>query len=334
MAEMVEGRAVSSQIASFLTASKVKGFAPQEIVGATRALRDRAPRVCVRNEALAMDREEIHLDDETIDRTSFRNGRGTKTFNISTATAFVTAAAGVGVVRCGGVTSSEFVGSEHVLRALGLELEITRTVVERCLDEVGLAFIYMPLLQAGWGPTLDVRRQLGFRTLLNVVAPLCNPCGAKNVFLGVYEPEDVVKMAKILRSLDIENGLVVHGDDCLDEASITGKTIFCQLRPAGFDFQEMSPEDVGLPRAAPEEIRGGNARDNAQILRAVLEGDRGARRNVVLLNAALSLMGAGKADSIRIGLEMAAEAIDSGDAKGRLDTILKITNERGYTRRT
>jgi anthranilate phosphoribosyltransferase len=333
MEEMVEGRANPSQIAALLTAWRMKGAAPREILGAAKALRDRIPRISASDALLSMDREEIHVDDETIDRTSFRNGRGTKTFNVSTATALVVAGAGVRVVKSGNVIPSNLVGGEHVLRALGIELDITRTAVERCIEEVGLAFVYSPASQGRWSATYAVRRQLGFRTLLNLVEPLCNPCGARTVFLGAYEPDGMARMASILRALDIHRGMVVHGEDTLDEASITGKSTLCQLRPAGFEVREMVPEDVGLSRATPDKIRGGDAEANALAIRNILNGERGARRDLVLLNAGLALVGCDKADSVPLGMEMAADAIDSGAARGKLESIVRRTNEQGFMRR-
>jgi anthranilate phosphoribosyltransferase len=279
-----------------------------------------------------MDREEIDVDDETIDRTSFRNGRGTKTFNVSTATALVVSGAGVRVVKSGNRVPTELVGSEQVIRALGIEPDTGRTLAQRCIRDVGLAFLFPPLAGGNWGTIYTVRRHLGFRTLFNSVGPLCNPAGSGTVFLGAYEPESMPKLASILHELGIHCGMIVHGDDSLDEASITGKSTICQLRPTGFELREMVPEDVGLARATPEDIRGGNAEANAMTIRRILDGERGARRDLVVLNAGLALLGCEKAESIQVGMEMAAESIDSGGARRKLESIAKLTNEEGYTR--
>lgn len=187
--EMIQGKATPSQIASLLTGFRLKGLNVAEIVGAARAFRERAPKLNIRDGLLVVDREEINLDEETILRTALLNGTGTRTFNISTATAFVVAGASVRVAKSGSMAPSDFVCSEHVLRALGIELDITTSLVERCVEEVGIGFFYTPILQGVLRRAFQVQSQVGFRTLLNQVGPLCNPGGAQLVFLGVYELE-------------------------------------------------------------------------------------------------------------------------------------------------
>ena len=332
MGDVVEGKATASQIAAFATAARMKGLAVQEIIGAVKAVRERLPCIPAREDLIVLDREEINLDEETLYQTFSGNGIRTKTFTISTATAFVVAGAGARVAKSGNSGPSDFFGGEQVLRALGIELRISTSLVERCIEEMGVGFLYTPVFQGPWRPTLEVRRQMGFRTLFNLIGPLCNPCGAQKLFLGVYEPESMTTLAQVLKALGIQRGVIVHGQDSLDEVSITGKTLICRADPSGLHFHEILPEDVGLKRAKVEDIAGGNAADNARIIREVLSGETGARRDVVVLSAALALMAACKAKDIPQGMEMARSAIDSREALRRLEGVVRLTNERGYAR--
>jgi anthranilate phosphoribosyltransferase len=332
MVDVVEGRATPPQIASFATAARMKGVSVREVLGAVKAVRERLPRIRARDDLVVMDREEINLDEETMLRTFLGNGKRTRTFTISTATAFVVAGAGVKVAKSGNPGPSDLLGGEQVLRALGIELQISTTLVERCIEEMGVGFLYTPMFQGPWRPTLEVRRQMGFRTLFNLMGPLCNPYGAQRLFLGVYEPESMTLLGEVLKALGIQGAVIVHGEDSLDEVSITGKTLICQVDPAGLAFHEILPEDVGLRRGKVEEIAGGNAADNARIIRGILSGDDGARRDVVVLSSALALLAAGRAKDVPDGLTMAREAMESGEALRRLEGVIRLTNEKGYAR--
>jgi anthranilate phosphoribosyltransferase len=332
MVEIIEGQGSHPQISSFLTGLRIKGPTIPEIVGAAKAVRERVTRLSIEDDLIVIDREEINLDDETIFQTALDNTKGTKTFNISTATAFVVAGAGARVAKSGNMAPSDYVGSENVLRALGIELDVTTTLVERCIEEVGLGFLYTPMFQGIWRHTFEVRRQMGFRTLFNTITPLCNPAGAKRFFLGVYEPERIAKIAQVLKGLDITKGVIVHGEHSLDEVSITGKSLVCELTSGEPKTYELFPEDVGLTRAKPEDIMGRDAKENAKIIQRILNGDNGARRDVVLFNSSLALVAAGKAENIQKGLQMAKEAIDSGNAKAKLEEIIRLTNERAFVR--
>ncbi len=332
MIEIIEGIGTPSQIASFLTGLRIKGPTVPELVGAAKAMRERVARLSIEDNLIVIDREEINLDDETIFQTALNNKKGTKTFNISTATAFVVAGAGVRVAKSGNMAPSDYVGSANVLRALGIELAITTTLVERCIEEVGLGFLYTPIFQGVWRHTFEVRRQIGFRTLCNIIAPLCNSAGAKTVFLGVYEPEMIAELAQVLKGLDISRGIIVHGEHSLDEVSITGKSLVCEINSRETKTYELFPEDVGLRRAKPQDIQGRDARENARIIHSILDGENGPRRDIVLFNSALALLAAGKANSIQEGLKMAEEAIDSGNAKAKLESIIRLTNEEGFIR--
>lgn len=332
--KMLTGKVPAVQMGAFLTAVRMKGPSPSELVGAARALKEGfVPWARVEDGFLSIDREEIHLDQETIERTSLPLGHGTATFNVSTATALVVAGAGGRVVRHASLVPSERVGTEHVLRELGIQPEVTPSVARRCLDETGVAFLYSPALHPASRLVYQVRRQLGFRTLLNVAGPLSNPCGARAVYLGVYEAEDLLRFPQVAKALGMEQGIIVHGEHTLDEASITGLTRLCELRASGFQVREFVPEDLGLRRAGPGDIKGGDAEQNAAIIRNVLQGERGPRRDLVLLNAALALVACGRAVDVSVGLDMAGESIDSGAALRTLDSLVRLSNERGYLRR-
>jgi len=328
VAQILAGGASPIKTGAFLTALRMKGICTEELLGATRALKKLFnPWSELRDGFLAMDREEINVDEETVERTSLPGKKGTATFNVSTACALVVAACGVKVVRHGNLVPSDYVGTEHVLRALGVEPEITPAVAKRCLEEANVAFVYSPMAHPSARLLYQVRRQLGFRTLFNLAGPLVNPCGANAVYLGVYDPRDLLIFATVLRSLGTEKGIVVHGEGTLDEASVTGLTRICILKPGGFEIQEFHPEDLNLRRASPPHIKGGNARENASIIRSILEGESGPRRDLVVLNAALALVASGAESSIGEGMSRASEAIDSGVALRVLNTLVELTNE-------
>lgn len=322
------------QMAALLTALRMKGLSSSELIGAGLAFKESLePLVRLENGFLSMDREEIHLDQETIQRTSLPGNQGTATFNVSTATALVVAGAGGKVVRHACLIPSQHVGTEHVLKELGVQPEVTPSIARRCLEEAGVAFLYSSALNRAARLIYQVRRQLGFRTLLNVAGPLSNPCGAGSVYLGVYEISDLTLFPPVTRALGVEKGMLVHGDHTLDEASITGTTRVCALHPLGHQIKEFVPEDLGLIRCKPEDVRGGTARENASIIREILEGAPGPKRSLVLINSALALMAYGKARDEREGLAMASESIDSGAALGSLKLLRRLSNEQGYLRK-
>jgi len=331
---MLRGKVDPVHMAAVLTAMRVKGLAASELVGAGLALKESfEPWVRLRDGFLSLDREEINLDQETMDRTFLPNNRGTATFNVSTATALVVAGAGGRVVRHASLVPSQRVGTEHVLRELGIQPEVTPSLARRCLEETGVAFLYSSSLYPASRLVHQVRRQLGFRTLFNVAGPLSNPCGASAVYLGVYEVSELSLFPEVARALGVGRGIMVHGESTLDEASITGTTLLCELGPCGSDTRELLPQDLGLRRCSPEEIRGGTARQNALVIRDILKGAPGPRRDLVLLNSALALKACGRALDEREGLAMAVESIDSGAALRTLELLGRLSNEEGYFRK-
>jgi anthranilate phosphoribosyltransferase len=330
--DIIEGRANHAQIAALLVALRKKGVTIDEMVGATRAFRSHLPLVWDGDEVLVLDREEINIDEETISKTMAHNGMRTRTFTVSTATAFVAAACGVNVAKSGTLPPTERVGGGQVLRALGIEITMSRSQIQRSMGEARLSFLYTPLLQGPWRNTYEVRRQLGFRTLLNEISPLCNPMGGRWAFLGVYDPDKVAFMGEVVMRLGFERATIVHGDDTLDEVSITGRTLICEVDEAGLRTRVFVPEEVGLRRSRTTEISGGDAVENARIIRMILEGERGPKRDLVVLNTAFALMTAGRAATVEDGLHMAETAIDSGEAIRRLEMVAGISREKALVR--
>jgi anthranilate phosphoribosyltransferase len=330
MDEILTGQATGAQIGSFLTALRVKGETVDEIAGAAKAMRARIKKIRIGNQLLNIDRDEINIDDETIVDVCGTGGDETSTFNVSTATALVVAGGGVKVAKHGQRASSGRCGSADVLQALGLKLDINHASLERCIRELGMGFLYAPHFYGGIKYPLGPRREIGIRTIFNLLGPLTNPAGAGVQVLGVYKPELTTKMADVLKKLGSREAFVVCGEGTLDEISICGPTKVCHLKNGETSNYEMTPEEFGLERGNPEDIRGGNAERNAQIIREILEGKRGPRRDMVLLNASAAFVAAGVDRSFDDGIERAEEAIDSGSAKGKLEALISFTQNCDY----
>ncbi|HEY5512762.1 MAG TPA: anthranilate phosphoribosyltransferase [Geomonas sp.] len=329
MDQIMSGGATPAQIASFITALRMKGETVDEITGAARVMRDRALPIRVGKSVLGMDRDDINLDRETILDTCGTGGSGTNSFNISTTVAFVVSACGVKVAKHGNRAVSSSCGSADVLEALGVNLDITPETVERSIAEVGIGFLFAPALHGAMKHAIGPRREIGIRTIFNILGPLTNPAGADCQVLGVYREDLVEKLAYVLKKLGCRRGFVVHGLDGMDEITLTGGTRIAEVTPAGVEVRLISPEDFGLERCAMAELHGGDAAGNAVIVNEILSGCDGARRRIVLLNAAFSLVAAGKATGVMDGLQQAAEAIDSGRAAAQLARLVALTNEAG-----
>ncbi|MEW5721685.1 MAG: anthranilate phosphoribosyltransferase [Thermodesulfobacteriota bacterium] len=327
---ILSGRAKPSQVAAFLVALRLKGETVQEITAAAEVVRRYGPKVRVSDEVVVLDRDEINLDEETINKVCALNGSGdTRTFNISTASALVAAGGGLKVAKFGSRAKSTFCGSANVVGALGVNLDLTVTEVERCLEEVGLGFLYAHLFHTPLALATRVREEIGVRTIFNLVGPLTNPAGGRRQVLGVYLPERAGLMAQVLGRLGVNEALVVYGQDTQDELSVTGPSLITRLRGGAIEEYEVAPEDVGLARARPEELRGGGAEENARLIREVIGGGDGARRDVVLLNAGAAFLVSGRARDLKEGLEMARESIDSGRARAKLDQLVAFTAQCG-----
>jgi anthranilate phosphoribosyltransferase len=252
-------------------------------------------------------------------------GDGSHTFNISTAAAFVVAGAGLKVAKHGNRAMSSQCGSADVLEALGVKIDLGAEQVQACLKEVGIGFMFAPVFHPAMKHTAAPRREIGIRTVFNILGPLTNPAGAKAQVLGVAEYSLVEKLALVLQSLDCYRALVVHGEDGLDEITLTGKTQVCELRDGNIKSYTISPEDFDLPRASLDNLKGGTAVENASQLRNVLTGAPGPQRDVVLMNAAAALVVGDKAPSLQQGIELAGEVIDSGHALAKVEQLIKLS---------
>src|SRR6476661_1484557 len=304
MEETMEGRAQPAQIAGLLIGLSMKGERPAEIVGLAQTMRGRATKLS-RTHAPVFD-------------TCGTGGDRAHTFNVSTIAALVLAACGVKVAKHGNRSVSSQCGSADLFEALGVRVAAEPEVVERCLDRAGIAFFFAPTFHPSMRHAGPTRKELGVRTAFNLLGPLTNPAGATRQLVGVPKPELTELVARSFAQLGAERAWVVHGADGLDEISTTGYTKVSECRDGAVNTFYLHPADVGLHKSAPEALRGGDASDNAAIAKGVLAGAPGAPRDIVLLNAAASLLIAGRAVTIPEGLAMAAEAIDSGRAAGVL----------------
>ncbi|MCM2357762.1 MAG: anthranilate phosphoribosyltransferase [Geobacteraceae bacterium] len=326
MDQIMSGEATPAQIGAFITALRMKGETVAEITGAARVMRDKVTPIRVGRNVLDMDRDDINIDLETILDTCGTGGSGTNTFNVSTTVAFVVSALGVKVAKHGNRSVSSACGSADVLEALGVNLNVTPETVERCITEIGIGFLFAPALHGAMKHAIGPRREIGIRTIFNILGPLTNPAGADRQVLGVYKEELVEKLASVLRNLGCKRGFVVHGMDGMDEITLSAETRIAEVTPEGVRPGVIRPEELGLARCSMDELRGGDAKENAGIVRSILDGAKGPKRDIVLLNAAYGLVAAGRAPTPAEGLKMAAEAIDSGKAKGQLEKLVQLTN--------
>jgi len=333
MDEIMSGMATPAQIGAFITALRLKGETVDEITGAARTMRAKANRINLRNHLVNIDRDEINVEEETILDTCGTGGDGTNTFNISTASAFVAAGAAVNVAKHGNRAVSSQCGSADVLEQLGVKLDTTSSDVERCIKEIGIGFLYAPLFHGAMRHAAALRHEIGIRTIFNLLGPLTNPAGASAQVLGVYDPSLTEKIAYVLKKLGTKEAFVVCGEGTLDEISICGPTRISHLRNGEVKTFDLTPEEVGLKRAVSEAIRGGNAHENAQIIREILNGQQGPKRDVVLLNAAAAFVAVGLDSNFKEGIERAKTSIDSGRAREKLDQLVNFTQQcKSYVR--
>jgi len=316
MACIMEGESLPTQIASLITALRMKGETSQEITGFAKAMQARSVRIRAR-------------DGECVVDTCGTGGDGCGTFNISTAVAFVAAGGGLTVAKHGNRSVSSKSGSADVLEALGVKISLPPAKVEACLQKNGLTFLFAPSFHPAMKHALGPRKEIGIRTAFNLLGPLTNPAGATVHLLGIYREDLTRPVAEVLKSLGSKAAFVVHGADHSDEISITGKTTVCQLKEGVIANYQVEPEEVGLKRASLEAIRGGTPEKNAQILLQILKGDPGPPRDVVLLNGAAVFVASGKVSNLREGIEMARESIDSGKAMKKLEGLIEFSHREG-----
>ena len=324
MSEILRGEATPAQIAGLLVALHMKGETVEEIVGFALAMRDAATPL--QNE----DGEALDLSgtgrDALVD-TCGTGGDTSGTFNISTATALVIAGAGVRVAKHGNRSISSRCGSADVMEALGVNIHLTPSRLAACLEQTGIAFLFAPALHSAMRHVQPVRRELHLRTVFNLLGPLTNPARASAQVVGVYSAELVEKLAEALGELGSRRALVVHGRDGLDELTINGPSKVAEVCNGRLHTYELTPEEFGLQSGSLSSIAGGDAQQNAAIIRAVLAGERSSRRDVVVLNAAAALVAAGQADRISEAVPLAAYAIDCGHAQQRLKLLVEFTNQ-------
>jgi len=326
MEEVFDGKASSSQIGSFVTALRIKGETVDEITGAARALRSRALKLQLDNHLLNLDRDDINVEGETILNTTDTGKEGTSIFNISTATIFVVAGGGIKVARHGNRAASMYFGAADVLANLGVNLDIPSSDVERCIREVGIGFLFTPLSQGSMRNVARLREEMGIRTIFNLIGPLTNPSGASAHVLGVYESSLTKKMAQVLLNLGARDAFVVYGEVTIDEISICGPTFVSRLKNGEVESFVIEPENYGMKRANRKAIEGGNAKKNAQIINDILDGDKGPKRDVVVLNAAAAFVAAGMDIDLNDGIKRACEIIDSGKARKKLDELVEFSS--------
>ena len=317
MAEVMAGGATPAQIGGFLVALRAKGETADEIAGFAEAMRDHAVRVAPRRSDLV--------------DTAGTGGDGARTLNISTAAALVAAAAGAAVAKHGNRAVSSASGSADVLEALGFDLELPPERIARSIDELGFGFMFAPSHHPAMRHAAPVRRELATRTVFNVLGPLTNPAGARAQVVGVYSPGLVRTIADVLALLGARRAFVVHGAFGVDELSPAGPNLVCEVVDGRVHEREIDPLELGIPRCAPSELRGGSPEENAAAIRAVFSGEeQGARRDAILLNAAGAIAAAGHADDLHDGLELAREALESDAAAGRLEALARFS--RGESR--
>ncbi len=311
MEEIMGGEVTPAQFGAFVTALRLKGETADEIAGMAKTMRAKAIPVKV-----AM---------PVVD-TCGTGGDGSGTFNISTTAAFVVAGAGLKVAKHGNRAMSSHCGSADVLEALGVKIELTAEQVQKSLEKVGMGFMFAPAFHPAMKYAAAPRREIGIRTVFNILGPLTNPAGAQSQVLGVADGSLVTKLANVLKSLGCHHALVVHGEDGLDEITITSETRIGELKGENIEYYAISPEDFGLPQADPDSLKGGTAEENAAILRNILSGTiTGPQRDVVLMNAAAALLAGDKVETMQRGVELAREVIDSGKALGKLEQLIRVS---------
>ena len=311
MKEIMEGKTTDAQIGAFLTALRIKGETVEEITGDARIMREKATT--------------IKAPEGVLD-TCGTGGDMSHTFNISTTTALVVTGAGVPVAKHGNRSVSSQSGSADVLEALGVKIDLLPEKVERCLFETGFGFLFAPLFHPAMKYAIGPRREMGIRTVFNILGPITNPANAKRQILGVFADKLTGILAMVLGNLGAVDAMVVHGEDGLDEITISSRTRVSRFKNGKAENFYIAPEDFGIRRNNIEHICGGNKEENAAITTSILNGEKGPRREIVLMNSAAALIVAGKTEDFRIAMSMASDAIDSGRALKKLEEIKRVTN--------
>ena len=314
MGQVMAGEATPAQIAAWLVALRLKGETPEELLGMVRAMRERAVPV--------------ETAGDPID-TCGTGGDASGSYNISTASAIVAAAAGIKVAKHGNRSASSKCGSADVLEALGVRIALTPQQASRCLDEAGITFLFAQAYHPAMKYVAPVRTEIGVRTVFNFLGPLANPAGVRRQVLGVALSEIAPKMASILNDLGAVHALVVHGEDGMDEVSLGGATSVYEVRDGAVRSYAITPEELGLPRAGRSDLAGGDRDENAAIIRRLFDGERGPKRDALLANASAALLVGDKAKDWKEGVALAADVIDSGAAKQKLEEFVRCSRDEG-----
>ena len=321
MEAIMSGAATNAQIAAFLTALRMKGETVEELIGFAQVMRQKAVKV----RASGADLAQTGTDREMLIDTCGTGGDASGTFNVSTATAFVVAGAGLKVAKHGNRSVSSLCGSADVVETLGITVELSPQKVARCVDEVGIGFLYAPLLHTAMKHVMAARREMGVRTVFNMLGPLTNPAGANAQVIGVYSSTLTEPLARVLAELGTIRAFVVHGADGLDEISNTGESHIAEVHEGVVRTTRVRPEDFGMARAAIGDLQGGDRQENAEIIRRVLGGEPGPKRDIVLMNGAAALVAGGKARDFKEAVELAARSVDSGAAARKLEALVALS---------
>ncbi len=314
MGEIMTGNAPTPQIVNFLSALSEKGETIDEITAAARIMRCHAVR--------------ISSDKKTVLDTCGTGGDKKDTFNISTVVAFVVAGCGITVAKHGNRSVSSCCGSADILEAAGVKINLSNEKIERCLNEVGIAFLFAPNMHPAMKHAMAARKEIGKRTIFNILGPLCNPARATHQLIGVFSPALAPVLAQVAGNLGVKHVLVVHGEDGLDEITITDKTMISEFSSGKVNNYEISPKDFGIRVARPEELQGGSVHDNVQIMLEILNSKSGPARDIVVLNAAAALYAADRVGAIKEGISLAIDSIDSGKALTKLALLKELSNEK------
>jgi anthranilate phosphoribosyltransferase len=312
MTEIMQGKTTPSQLSAFITALRMKGEVVDEITGCAEAMRNAALH--------------LKINADTIVDTCGTGGDKTNTFNISTAVAFIASGGGLTVAKHGNRCVSSQCGSADVLEHSGINLNAKPEKVKECIEKIGIGFLFAPLYHPAMKYALPTRKEIGIRTIFNILGPLTNPAGANVQLLGVYSPDLTEMLANVLKNLGTKSALVVHGEG-FDEISLTGKTSVAELKEGKVKTYNIQPEDFGIKRANKNDLLGADVDKNVHIMKAVLKGEKGPYRDIVLLNSGALFFIAGKANDIKAGIKLAENAIDSGNALKKLEQLIKLTNE-------
>lgn len=315
MSTIMSGEATDAQIGAYLTALHIHGESPEIIAGSARAMRE----ACT----------PIHIDRDVVVDTCGTGGDGAHTINISTGAALVAAGAGLTVAKHGNRSITSRSGSADVLDALGVNIDIGPDGIQTCLEQVGIAFLFAIKLHPAMKHAIGPRKEIGIRTLFNILGPLSNPASARHGVLGVFSAALVPVVAEALANLDVIHYLVVHGGDGLDELTTTTSSSVAEVKNGSVELTEIHPSDLGLPVCKPEDLRGGEPEENAAGLRAILEGKSGPHRDIILLNAAAALVAGQTVSTLQDGIAKAAETIDSGAAREKLNALVETSSQFG-----